>query len=72
MKSHMAVDQYGETLHDLGEHPRKGLLEKLGQTHAEKMYVDSISTGEARHCGYIVGGHWWTVYEVKPINEEAS
>ena len=72
MKTHMAIDQYGETLHDLGPYPRKGLLERLGSSHAEKMYIDNIRTGEARHCGYIVGGHWWNLYEVTPINEEAA
>jgi len=36
----MGIDQYGQTYHDLGKYPRKGLLEKLGGGKASKMYVD--------------------------------
>jgi hypothetical protein len=31
------------------------------------MYMDTKS-GEARHCGYIIGGLWLSVYKVEPIN----
>jgi hypothetical protein len=67
MKTHMGTDQYGETYHDLGEHPRKKLMEILGYTTAEKMYIDRNSGG-SRHCGWIIGPHWVTVFEVTPIN----
>jgi hypothetical protein len=65
-KSYMAVDQYGQTYHGLSK-PRRDLLDRLYRKHAEKMYVDTKS-GEARHCGYIIGGLWLSVYEVKAIN----
>jgi hypothetical protein len=63
----MAVDQHGQTYHNL-VHPRKDLLERLGYKHADKVYVDNTKTGKARHCGYVIGGHWLEVYEVRPIN----
>lgn len=71
-KDHMAVDQFGRTLHGLGAFPRKGLLERTGAKHIEKMYQDS--NGQTHHTGYITGGHggsWWTVYEVAPMRRPA-
>lgn len=56
-----AVDQFGNTYHNLGSHPRKSLLERLGRTRAEKMYVDTIN-GETKHIGYVIAGHWLTLY----------
>lgn len=32
----MGRDQYGTAFHDLGAHPRKALLAKLGRSHAER------------------------------------
>jgi hypothetical protein len=62
----MAVGNRGTTHHltDGKKHPRGQLLAKCGRRHADKMYVDNASTGEARHIGYIVAGEWFTVYEV--------
>jgi hypothetical protein len=65
-KKYMAVDQYGQTYHGL-EKPRRDLMERLGRKHCAKMYVDT-KDGDARHCGYIIGGLWLSIYEVKPIN----
>ena len=61
---YMAVDQYGQTEHDL-ERPRRDLLERCGRRHAEKMYVDT-KDGQTRHAGYVIGGRWFTVYAVAP------
>lgn len=60
----MGVDQYGQTYHNLGKHPRKGLLEQLCATNASKMYVDK-KDGATVHIGYIVNRLWITLYEVK-------
>ena len=59
---YLGIDQYGER-YKIDKHPRKELLEKFATTHAEKMYVDTLS-GIARHIGYIIRKHWITVYEV--------
>ena len=63
---YMAVNQYGDTEHGL-RHPRKDLLERGGRRHANKMYVGG-GRARGRHCGYVIAGMWWSVYEVKPIN----
>ena len=67
-KTHMAIDQYGNTYHDLGAHPRKALLAKLGRKHAERMYVDGHD-GKSYHIGWIIGGLWLTVYRVEPLRK---
>ena len=66
MKTYMAIDQYGEELHDLGPFPRKGLLTRLGATKASRMYVDG-KDGKRYHVGYVVGSHWFNLYEVIPM-----
>jgi len=66
MTNTMAIDQYGKTYHDLGKHPRKELLNKLGYSKAEKMYQDK-KDGATVHTGYIIGGLWLSLYEVRPI-----
>jgi len=63
----MALDQYGTYYHDLGKHPRKELLRRLGRSHANNMYVDT-RLGEAKHVGYVIGGLWLTVYNVTRWN----
>ena len=68
---YLGIDQYGER-YKLDKHPRKELLEKLGRKHADKMFVDDVKTGEAKHIGYIVGGRWVTVYEVHEWKGGAS
>ena len=65
----MAIDQYGQTYHQLGAYPRKTLLERLGGRSAEKMYVDTMS-GESQHVGYIINGLWLTLYRVTPWHLE--
>jgi hypothetical protein len=65
---HMAIDQYGQTYHSLGKHPRKALLDKLCRKHASKMYIDS-KDGKAYHVGYIIGGLWLSVYSVTPMRK---
>lgn len=67
-KTHMAVDQYGQTEHDLGPDPKKGLLERLGKRKAEEMMVDH-KDGTSHHIGWVIGDRWFTVYEVKPMGE---
>lgn len=66
MKHYMAIDQYGQTIHGLGEHPRKDLLAKLGYKSASRMYKD-FTDGSSRHVGYVVAGRWFTLYEVTPF-----
>ena len=62
---YMAVGNYGTTLQltDAKKHPRGQLLKKLGASHAAKMYTDT-KDGETKHIGYIIGGEWFTVFEV--------
>ena len=64
----MAIDQYGQTYHDLGKYPRKGLLDILGGTNAQKMYIDTKS-GKVFHIGYIIKGLWLTLHEVKSFRK---
>jgi hypothetical protein len=69
MKTTMGVDQYGQTYHNLGEHPRKALLAKMGRKHASKMYVDRA--GKPYHTGYIIAGLWIRVYKVEDWSKAA-
>ena len=59
----MAVDQYGHYHHNLGKHPRKELMKRIGRSHASKMYVDR-KDGSAVCIGYIIGGLWLHVLAV--------
>lgn len=59
----MAVDQYGNTEHDLGNHPRKELLKRLGATRADKIYTDTASG--PKHVGYVIHGKWFRLYRVE-------
>ncbi len=63
--STMGIDQYGETFHDLGPHPRSELLKRLGRKSAAKMYRDKRN-GPPVHVGYIVAGRWIDLYDVTP------
>ena len=63
-RTSMAVDQYGQTEHDLGEHPRAELLRRIGRKRAARMYVDRKG-GAPVHIGWIVAGRWFTVYWVE-------
>ena len=64
-KTYMAIDQYGQTYHGL-VHPRKDLMERLYNKHAQKMYSDKAD-GSACHVGYVIGGHWLKLYKVTPF-----
>ena len=63
----MAIDQHGNTEHDLGAHPRTALLRRLGRTHASRMFVDD-RTGTAHHIGWVIAGRWFTVYHVERMD----
>lgn len=75
-RNYMAVDQHGRTFHNLGPHPRKELMERVGCKHATKMYVDRIEAGtgvqHTYHCGWVLAGLWLTVYEVVPMEVEVG
>jgi hypothetical protein len=64
-KTTMGIDQYGTTYHDLGPHPRKTLLERLGRKHAARMYME-YRTGPDKVRGYIIAERWITLYSVTP------
>lgn len=66
----MGIDQYGQTYHDLGPHPRKALLELFGRKRAEKIYVDTKT--ETKHVGYVVAGLWVRLYEVSEWKTSAG
>ncbi len=66
MKNYMSIDQYGQTYHDLGPHPRKELINRIGSKHVSKMYHDK-NDGSVVHVGYVIGQHWCTLYEVTPF-----
>lgn len=70
MKNHMAIDQYGNTYHDLGRFPRKALMARLGARGARKMYQDG-KDGKFYHTGYVVRNWWCKVYEVEPWRKQA-
>ena len=65
-KNYMACDQYGQTYHNLGKHPRKELIQRIGCQHVSKMYQDK-QDGNCVHVGYVIGQHWCTLYEVRPF-----
>lgn len=67
---HMAVDQFGTTYHGLGRHPRKALMERLGRRSAQRMYCDDRD-GTTYHVGWVVAGHWCSVYRVEPMRVTA-
>lgn len=66
--NYMAVDQYGQTYHNLGEHPRKTLMDRLCRKHVSKIYVDGRG-GELYHVGYVISGLWLSLYEVTPMRK---
>ena len=59
----IAIDQYGTHYDNLGEFPRKELLNRLGSTHADKMYQDK-NDGSTVCVGYIIAGLWLTIYNL--------
>lgn len=64
-KKYMAIDQYGNTYHNL-ECPRRDLCNRLGRTHADKMYIHD-NDGNTYHIGYIIGGLSLQIYEITPV-----
>ena len=70
MTGHMAIDQWGQTEHDLGPHPRKELLRRYNRKSSRKVYVDKKNGGTV-HIGWIVAGHWFTVYRVERWEKSA-
>ena len=67
-RNYMAIDQYGQTFHNLGPYPRKELLKRLARRSAAKMYVDKVK-GPPKHIGWIIGGLWLTIFEVIPMEK---
>ena len=65
-KNFMAIDQYGQTYHSLGPHPRKALLERLGCSSARRIYRD-LKNGGTVHVGYLIGGMVLDLFEVVPF-----
>jgi len=63
----MGIDNRGETYHNLGRHPRKELLSRLGRKHADRIYVDN--DGKVLHIGYIIATKWISLYKVEPFEK---
>lgn len=57
----LARDQYGTMISLPGRHPRKELMERFDTKKATKIYQDK-KDGSTVHVGYIVRGHWFTLY----------
>lgn len=45
-------------------------MERIGCTHVQKMYQDKRD-GSVVHVGYVIGGHWLTLYRVEPVENPA-
>lgn len=60
---YIALDQYGNHF-SIKKHPRKELLEHFGRQHADKLYHDNLLTGETEHIGYVIDGHWLSVFRL--------
>ena len=72
MLGYMATDQHGNTYHMYNEKsPRKWLLHHFGRKNAQKMYVDG-KDGKAIHTGYIIAGHWLSVFQVFGFKEAVA
>lgn len=66
MPQTMAIDQYGQTFHNLGKHPRKELLKRLGYSTARPMHADKLD-GTTVKTGWVIGGLWLQVFTVSPL-----
>ncbi len=66
---YMAVDQWGHTEHGLTA-PRRDLLARYKRQSCHKMYIDT-NGGQSKHIGYVVAGHWFTVYHVQRLDKNA-
>lgn len=69
-KNHMAVDQYGTYHHNLGDNPKRELLDRLGRKKASPMYQD-YPEGTFQ-TGWAIGDYWLTVFEVIPMRMEVT
>ena len=70
MNNYIAIDQYGQMVKlSNTRSPRKALLDYLGYKSAQKMYQDK-KDGTTVHCGYIVGGYWYAIYKLEPVEKE--
>ena len=58
---YLAEDQYGNQVW-IEKHPRAELCAHHGVKHAAKMYHDV--NGASEHIGYVVSGHWYSVFAV--------
>ena len=59
---YLFIDQYGEKHY---ARTVKELREQFGGGKVSKMYVDKINgphAGKSVHCGYVIGGHWFTQF----------
>jgi hypothetical protein len=69
----IAFDQWGSSYKLKTAHPRKELCELFGRQHVGKMYVDKVDKeGKiigSQHVGYIIAGHWLTVYKLSPFQQ---
>lgn len=68
-KQHFGIDQYGNTYFNLGKHPRKELMERIGSKHITKMWRD-YDDGSSKHIGYVVGGLWIELFTMKSIADK--
>lgn len=55
---YIAIDQHNQIFYNL-THPRKDLMKQLNRKHVEKMYINN-----GVHIGYVIAGHWLTIYEI--------
>ena len=66
-KHGVAIDQHGQRFY-FGAYCRRDLMQQIGCQHASKMFVDT-NDGDTIHVGYVIAGHWLTVYS--PVREAA-
>lgn len=69
MLGYMAIDQYNTTIHLKTLFPRKELLEYFDRQHADIMYRE-LKAGGSEEIGYIIAGHWLTIYRVSNWKED--
>jgi hypothetical protein len=67
-----AVDHLGNWYYNLGKHPRKTLMARIGCKHVTKMYRDDPLTKEAVHEGYVIKGLWLTIVVCTPWAKPAK
>jgi hypothetical protein len=65
----LAIDQYRQIHKIPGKHPRKELMDLFGRRRAAKIYQDK-KDGSVVHVGYIVAGHWCSLYAPVEVKEK--